>query len=102
MSPGTCSVRRSTSPARRLDGQGTPEVTEGQPKERAGHSAREPADELAEPTRRSRPSFAVEAIWFDTYLRGDDVRVAMGAPPVRGPGLRGAVHQVAGHLEQGG
>jgi hypothetical protein len=42
-----------------------------------------------EPTRRSRPSFALEAIWFDTYLRGDDVRVAMGAPPMRGLARRG-------------
>ena len=108
----------------RLDGQGTPAVTERQAKERAGHSAQDLADELtgaipaltailgslpedawdgpwiADPSYTL--GFAVEALWFDAYLHGDDIRAAIGAPRVRGPGLRCAVHHVAGYLEHRG
>lgn len=108
----------------RLDGQGTPGVTERQAKERAGRSAQQLADELVEATPALRtllgslpgdawdgpsitdPSyslgFAVEAIWFDAFLHGDDIRAAVGAPTVRGPGLRCAVHHVAGYLQHRG
>lgn len=108
----------------RLEGQGTPTVSERQANERAGHSAQQLADEL---TRASSPlatilgslpedawdgpsmsdpryslGFAVEAIWFDAYLHGDDIRAAIGAAPIRGPGLRCAVHHVAGYLHERG
>lgn len=46
--------------------------------------------------------FAVEAIWFDAYLHGEDIRAAIGAPPSRGPGLRCAVHHVAAYLAHQG
>lgn len=108
----------------RLEGQGTPEVTERQAKERAGHSARDLADELTRATpmvtalvgslpeaawdgpsmtdARYTLGFAVEAIWYDAYLHGDDIRAAIGAPSLRGPGLRCAVHHIAGYLERRG
>jgi uncharacterized protein (TIGR03083 family) len=38
---------------------------------------------------------AVEAIWYDAYLHGDDVRTALGQPSVRGDGLRASVSHVA-------
>lgn len=108
----------------RLDGQGTPAVTERQAKERSGHSAQELADELTgaipalstilgslpedawDGPSITDPSyslgFAVEAIWFDAYLHGEDIRAAIGAPPLRGPGLRCAIHHVAGYLQHRG
>lgn len=108
----------------RLDGQGTPPVTQRQATERVGNSAQQLADELAGATPTltallaslpedgwGGPSitdphyslgFAVEAIWFDAWLHGDDIRAAIGAPPTQGPGLRCAVHHVAGYLEQRG
>ena len=104
----------------RLDGQGTPDVTQRQAAERAGRTARQLADELdaASPTllailgslpedtwdgpsltdERYTLGFAVEAIWFDAYLHADDIRAALGLTPVRGPGLYCAVHHVAGYL----
>jgi uncharacterized protein (TIGR03083 family) len=108
----------------RLEGQGTPPVTERQARERSGHTGRQMADELAvaapaltallaslpeEAWAGPAPhdpaytlGFAVEAIWFDTYLHADDIHDALGRPSVRGDGLRCAVHHVAGYLEQRG
>jgi hypothetical protein len=43
--------------------------------------------------------FAVEAIWYDAYLHGDDIRDALRLPSARGDGLRCAVHHVAGYLD---
>lgn len=106
-----------------LDGQGTPPVTERQARERRGRSAVQLADELdaASATLMSilttfdedafagpapDPSFtlgfAVEAIWYDAYLHGDDIRAALGRPSERGAGLRCAVYHVAGYLENRG
>lgn len=108
----------------RLEGQGTAAVNQRQAAERAGRTAAELADELASASPRlmslleslpeeawSGPSlgdpryslgFAVEAIWFDTYVHADDIRAAIGAPSLRSAGLRCAVHHVAGYLEQRG
>jgi uncharacterized protein (TIGR03083 family) len=108
----------------RLEGQGTAPVNERQAKERAGRTGAELADELSiaaprlsslleslPPESWDGPSFgdprytlgfAVEAIWFDTYLHADDIRAAIGAPSLRSAGLRCAVHHVAGYLEQRG
>lgn len=105
----------------RLEGQGTVEVTQRQAKERTGRSAQELTDELATaspvltallaslpeemwdqpaPNNPEFPfSFAVEALWYDAYLHGDDIRDALGLPSERGGGLRCAVHHVAGYLE---
>ena len=105
----------------RLDGQGTPEVTRRQARERAGRTPRELADELAtagpalsallaslpeEAWAGPAPSnpehtlgFGVEAIWYDAYLHGDDIRDALGLSSARGDGLHCAVHHVAGSLE---
>lgn len=107
-----------------LEGQGTPAVTHRQAQERAGRSGTELADELAsagpalaallaslpedgwEGPTLSDPSytlgFSVEAMWFDAYLHGDDIRAALALPSARGAGLRCAVHHVAGYLEHRG
>jgi uncharacterized protein (TIGR03083 family) len=105
----------------RLEGQGTPAVTRRQAHERAGRTVRELTDELAnaapvlfallaslpeEAWEGPAPNdpdytlgFAVESIWYDAYLHGDDVRHALGLPSADGPGLRAAVHHVAGYLQ---
>ena len=108
----------------RLEGQGTPVVTRRQADERAGRTPKELADELGtagpalsallaslpgDAWRGPAPrnpghtlGFGVEAIWYDAYLHGDDIRDALGLPSARGDGLRCAVHHVAGHLEHQG
>jgi uncharacterized protein (TIGR03083 family) len=105
----------------RLEGQGTEAVTQRQAQERVGRSVQELKDELAAaapvlvellaslpeeiwdepaPNNPDFPlGFAVEALWYDTYLHGDDVRNALVRPSLRGEGLRCAVHHVAGYLE---
>ena len=108
----------------RLDGLGTPEVTEREAKERAGRSADELANELAEgragvaalaeqfdDTAWNSPvgsdfegtlGDGVLALWFDGYLHADDIRAALGTPAVRGDGLRGSLHWVAADLGRRG
>ena len=108
----------------RLEGQGTPVVTRRQADERAGRTPKELADELGtagpalsallaslpeDAWRGPAPrnpghtlGFGVEAIWYDAYLHGDDIRDALGLTSARGEGLRCAVHHVAGHLEHQG
>jgi uncharacterized protein (TIGR03083 family) len=108
----------------RLDGLGTPEVTEREAKERAGRSADELAEELAE-GRAGVAALAeqlddaawntpvgtdfdgtlgdgVLALWFDGYLHADDIRDALGTPAVTGDGLRGSMHWVAADLGRRG
>lgn len=104
------SARWLTSPQGRLEGQGTAAVTKRQAQERAGRTARELADELtatgpvlsnlldllpAQARDGPAPSnpdytlkFAVEGIWYDTYLHADDARDALSRPSARGDGLR--------------
>lgn len=106
----------------RLEGQGQPSVTARQAKERASRTPRELAAELASALPRlkvllsSLPieawdgpagtglpgtlGFAVEAIWYNAYVHADDIRAAILLPPERGPGLRCAVHHIAGYLGQ--
>lgn len=101
----------------RLDGLGTPEVTERQAKERAGRSGKELAAELAEDRTRTAEMMTlfddaawngpvgagipgtladgVLALWYDGYLHADDIRAALGMPSSRGNGLRASVHHVA-------
>jgi hypothetical protein len=46
--------------------------------------------------------FGVEALWYDAFVHGDDVRRAVDLPSARGDGLRCAVHHIAGYLEHRG
>jgi uncharacterized protein (TIGR03083 family) len=106
----------------RLDGLGSPDVTERQAKERAGRSSKELAAELAEGRARGAEMLAlfddaawngpvasdfpgtlgdgILALYFDGYLHADDIRAALGMPSVRGQGLRASVHHVADALEE--
>jgi uncharacterized protein (TIGR03083 family) len=99
--------------AGRFDGLGTPEVTAREVAERRGRSATDVADECAEVRKVAVGLLAVfdddawqapapgdfdgalgdgvEALWFDTFLHGDDIRAALGRPSQTGPGLAGAV-----------
>jgi uncharacterized protein (TIGR03083 family) len=108
----------------RLEGQGTAAVNDRQAGERRGRSPAELAAELsaAAPTLtallaslpeeawngpsfddpRYTLGFAVEAIWYDAYLHGDDIRAAVGAVSQRAAGLQCAVHHTAGYLDQRG
>ena len=104
----------------RLEGLGTPKVTEREAKERAGRSAAELADELAEGRAGAAAltdqlddeawnapvgtdfdgtlGDGVLALWFDGYLHADDIRAALGTPSVQGDGLRGSLYWVAADL----
>jgi uncharacterized protein (TIGR03083 family) len=104
----------------RLEGQGSPEVTGRQARERAGATPDQLAAELdnaipdltallemlpaeswdgPSPDGRYTLGFAVEAMWYDAYVHGHDIRTATGRPADRGPGLRCAVHHLAGYLD---
>jgi uncharacterized protein (TIGR03083 family) len=108
----------------RLDGLGTPEVTEREVAERAGRSAAELADECAAVTTAAEamlPAFddaawaapapggydgtlgdGVEALWYDTWLHADDIRAAIGEPTDVNDSLRGVLSHVAFELEKRG
>ena len=110
--------------AGRLDGLGTPEVTKREVDERAGRSAEQLADECAEVRRAAAgllPVFddaawaaaapggyegtlgdGVEALWYDTWLHGDDIRAATGRPSVQGDGMQSAVSHVRFELAKRG
>jgi len=110
--------------AGRLEGLGSPEVTAREVAERQGRSAGELASELAGVTKLTAELAAVfddaawaapapggydgslgegvEALWYDTYLHGQDIRAALGRPPERGPGLRPTVHHLATELAKRG
>jgi uncharacterized protein (TIGR03083 family) len=86
--------------ALRLDGLGTPEVTARQVEERRGHTAGELAGELRMSSKAAADlvdafdedaynaegpqgngqtlGFGLEALWFDTFLHGDDILAAAG------------------------
>jgi uncharacterized protein (TIGR03083 family) len=108
----------------RLEGLGSPEVTAREVAERKGRSPVELAAELAGVTKLTAElgeafddeawaapapggfdgslGEGVEALWYDTYLHGDDIRAALGREPERGPGLKGAVHHLAMVLDKRG
>ena len=98
--------------AGRLDGLGTPEVTQREVDERKDRTSAELAAECAE-TRTAAaallPAFddaawagpapggydgtlgeAVEALWSDAYVHADDIRAALGMATEPGPGLGAA------------
>lgn len=86
--------------ALRLDGLGTPEVTARQVDERRGRSAADLAEELRTTSKAATDlveafdedafntegpqgngqtlGYGLEALWFDTYLHGDDILAAIG------------------------
>ena len=108
--------------AGRIEGLGTPEVTRRQVEERRGRTPSELADELEGSRKAARDiaesfdddawagpapggfpgtlGWAVESLWYDTYLHADDIRAAIGRPTVRGDGIRAGIHHVAAVLEQ--
>jgi uncharacterized protein (TIGR03083 family) len=107
--------------AGRLDGLGSPEVTQREVDERAGRSPSELADELAGVRKSAADMLAlfddaswnapistyegtlgdgVEALWFDAYVHGDDIRNAIGRPSVGGDGLRGSASHIATELSK--
>jgi uncharacterized protein (TIGR03083 family) len=110
--------------AGRLDGLGSPEVTQREVDERAGQSPKQLADECAEVRTAAEnmlPLFddaawvapapggydgtlgdGVEALWYDTWLHADDIRAALGQSSVIGDGLRGGVSHVGFELEKRG
>ena len=106
--------------AGRLDGLGSPEVTQREVDERAGRSPAELADECSEATKAAAgmlPLFddaawatpgpggfpgtlgdGVEALWYDTWMHAEDIRAAIGQAPVMSSGFRGARSHVAWDL----
>src|SRR2546430_2991028 len=98
----------------RLEGLGTPEVTEREAKERAGRSAGELADELAEGRAGAAAlteqlddaawnapvgtdfegtlGDAVLALWLDASPHADDISAPPGTPSGHGDGLRASLH----------
>jgi uncharacterized protein (TIGR03083 family) len=97
----------------RLEGLTTPERQTAMLEERRGRSPAEVADELREVTKvvadigagiddaawaapapaGLAPSLGegVEALWYDAYVHGDDIRAATSRQSVSGPGLRASV-----------
>jgi uncharacterized protein (TIGR03083 family) len=108
----------------RLEGLGSPEVTAREVAERKGRGPGELGSELAEVTKLAADlgeafddeawaapapggfdgslGEGVEALWYDTYIHGDDIRAALGRAPEQGPGLKAAVHHVAMLLDKKG
>jgi uncharacterized protein (TIGR03083 family) len=102
--------------AGRLEGLGTPEVTQREVEERRDTTPKQLADECAEVRAAAAallPAFddaawdgpapggydgslgeAVEALWYDVYLHADDIRAALGMPTETGPGLEAATSHV--------
>jgi uncharacterized protein (TIGR03083 family) len=108
----------------RLDGLGSPEVTERQAKERADRSGKELAVEMAKDRARAAEMLTlfddaawnapvasdfdgtlgegILALYFDGYLHADDIRAALGMRPVRTPGLAASLDYVAFELTRRG
>jgi uncharacterized protein (TIGR03083 family) len=101
----------------RLEGLGTPEVTDRQVQERRGRTPGALADELdtsagaasglaagfdddawSAPGPPGTPGTlgqGLESLWFDTFLHNDDIRAAIGAPTVAGDGVLPSVSHIA-------
>lgn len=108
----------------RIEGLGTPEVTQREVDERRGRTGNELADELAgagkqavdllalfDDTAWNGPSpggfeftlgEGIEALWYDAYLHADDIRAATGRPSVDGPGLEASVSHITDILGRRG
>lgn len=98
--------------AGRFEGLGSPEVTDREVAERRGSTQKELADEIHEGTAALvtlAPGFddaawngpapagtgtlgeGVEALWYDAFVHGNDIRSASGQPPALGDGVRAAL-----------
>ncbi len=108
--------------AGRLDGLGSPEVTAREVAERADHSAAQLADECAAVATAAAGLLSifddaawegpagggydgtlgrgVEALWYDTWLHGNDIRDAIGRPSVGGDGMLAALSHVEFELRK--
>ncbi len=108
----------------RLDGLGTPEVTQREVDERAGRSPSDLADEAATVRKQAADMLTmfddaaweapapggydgtlgdgVEALWFDLYMHADDIRAAIGRPSQPGDGLRASASHIATELTKRG
>jgi uncharacterized protein (TIGR03083 family) len=106
----------------RLEGLGTPEVTARQVGERRGSTANELAEELRSTTKTAADlvesfddaafasegpqgngqtlGFGLEALWFDTYLHADDIRVPLGQATAEPAGLAPSVSHISQVLSQ--
>ena len=106
----------------KLEDLGTPETIERQVGERRGRSQEQLAEELEASAKVARDMLAsftdelwdmpgpagvdgtlgwgVEALWYDTVVHADDIRVAARRPSDPGPGIRPAVSHVAIELEK--
>ena len=104
----------------RVEGQGTPEVSERQVAERDGRTVAELADECDEVRDATGAMLAgiddetwlqaapggydltigqaMESFWCGAYVHADDIRAAIGRRSERGPGLRASVLNVADQL----
>jgi uncharacterized protein (TIGR03083 family) len=108
----------------RVDGLGTEAVTAREVNERKGRSNADLADELARTTKLVAETLTVfdeaaweapapggyegtlgdgvEALWYDAWLHGDDIRAALGQPTAHGRGVRAAVSHVGFELGKRG
>lgn len=104
----------------RLEGLGTPEVTAREVEERRGHTGAQLAEELEQSTKVASDLLAgfddaswvapspggyegtlgdgIEALWYDAFVHGEDIRAALGRPATRTEGLKAAVSHVAFEL----
>lgn len=107
-----------------FDGLGTPEVTRREVDERKGRSGAELADEIdavnvgaqqllgafddaaweaeAPAGVASSVGSGVEALWYDAFLHGDDIRDALGRPPTTSEAIRASVSHIAQMLTDQG
>ncbi|HET9769792.1 MAG TPA: maleylpyruvate isomerase family mycothiol-dependent enzyme [Acidimicrobiia bacterium] len=110
--------------ALRLEGLGTPEVTERQVAQRRGRTPGEIVDELRATVKATADLLAafddtawampspggfdftlgegVEALWHDAWLHGDDIRSAVGRPSDLGGGMTASISHIADVLTREG
>jgi uncharacterized protein (TIGR03083 family) len=106
----------------RFDRLGSPEGQQSVVDERKGRSPDELADELEQVGKVGNDIMSsiddaawsgpapgdlgipmgegVEALWYDAYVHGEDIRSALGRPATGGPGLRASVAHLADLLTQ--
>jgi uncharacterized protein (TIGR03083 family) len=110
--------------AGKFEGLGTPEVTQREVEERKGRSGAELADEMEQVIKLGTDILAMfddeswngpapgglgvtvaegtEALWYDAYLHGEDIRAALGQSPTTSPGLRASVSHITDILTRDG
>jgi uncharacterized protein (TIGR03083 family) len=110
--------------AGKFEGLGTPEVTQREVEERKGRSGDELADEMEQVMKIGTDLLAAfdaqswngpapgglavsvaegtEALWYDAYLHGEDIRAALGQQATVSPGLRASVSHIVDILSRDG